>query len=228
MKPFIQVLGLLVVVVVGAFGVVGCGSSDSSSTSATSASTPATTAAADAAAGKAAPSYLFSFYGTDATVTPVAGSEVAYNVSVPVDAASTQVAWFTDRPKRDAGLMTLSDFAALWTEGGEDSFKADPPNVSIVYGSGHGKPKVSIAKMSNTRIVDNPSGTGQLLEATMTVATSQEAVAIGKTDGYLADHARLHAIPKMISSEDTKHFALFVDSYKNPCDLSSRCMGLAT
>jgi hypothetical protein len=223
-----KVLGLVVVLVVGSFGVVGCGSSGSSSTSATSASTPATTAAADAAAGKVASSYLFSFYGTNATVKPVAGSEMAYDVSVPVDAASPEVVWFTDRPNSDAGLMTVGEFASLWTEGGKDSFKADTPNVSIVYGSGHGKPKVSIAKMSNTRIVDNPSGTGQLLEATMTVATSQEAVAIGKTDGYLADHARLHAIPKTISSEDTKHFALFVDSYKNPCDLPTLCFGLAT
>jgi len=219
LASFTKVLSLLGVVVVGAFGVVGCGSSEISSTS---------TASTTAAAKKVAPSYLFSFYGTDARVKRVAGSEIAYDVAVPVDAASTEVAWFTDRPKRDAGLMTVGDFAALWTAGGEDSFTANPPNVSIVFGSGHGKPSTAIAKMSNTRIVDNPSGTGQLLEATMTVATSQEAAAIGKTDGYLADHARLHAVPKRISNADTKHFALFVDSYKDPCDQESRCIGMVT
>jgi len=202
-----KVLGLLVVVAVGAFGVVGCGSSDSSSTSATSTT---------AAAGKVEPSYLFSFYGTDATVTPVAGSEVAYDVSVPVDAASPEVVWFTDRPNSDAGLMTVGEFASLWTEGGKDSFKADTPNVSIVYGSGQGKPSTAIAKMSNTRIVENPSGTGQLLEATMTVATSQEAAVLAKSEGPLAAHAKLHTTPKTISNADTKHFALFVDSYANP------------
>jgi len=216
-----KVLGLLVVVVVGALGVVGCGSSDSSSTSA---STPATTAAtataaADAAAGKVAPSYLFSFYGTNATVKRVAGSEMAYDVSIPVDAANTGITWFTDRPNRDAGLMTSKQFAALWTHGGKDSFNANPPNVSIVFGSGHGKPKSAIAKMSNTKLVDNPNGTGQLLLATMTVDTNQEAAALAKTDGFLAVQAKRHTTPETITNADTKQFAVFVDSYggMQPC-----------
>ncbi|MEI6687735.1 MAG: hypothetical protein WCN97_00085 [Thermoleophilia bacterium] len=208
MKPFMKVLGLLVVVVVGAFGVVGCGSSDSSSTSA---STPATTAAADAAAGKVAPSYLFSFYGTNATVKPVAGSEMAYDVSIPVDAANTGITWFTDRPNRDAGLMTIKQFAALWTQGGKDSFNANPPNASIVFGSGQGKPKTAIAKMSNTKLVDNPNGTGQLLLTTMTVDTNQEAAALAKSDGFLAVHATRHTTPQTITNADTKRFAVFVD-----------------
>jgi len=212
-----KVLGLVVVVVVGAFGVVGCGSSGSSSTSATSASTPATTAAsttsADAAAEKAAPAYLFSFYGTDATVKRVAGSEVAYDVSIPVDAANTGVTWFTDRPNRDAGTMTFEALASLWTKEGKDSFTADPPNVSIVFGSGKGQPKAAIAKMSNTKIVENPSGEGQLLQATMTVATGQEAAEIAKADGLVAVHAKRHTTPKTITNADVKHFAVFIDDY---------------
>jgi len=218
-KPFVKVLGLLVVVVVGAFGVVGCGSSESSSTSASTPATTAATAAADAAAGKVAPSYLFSFYGTNATVKRVAGSEMAYDVSIPVDAANTGITWFTDRPNRDAGLMTSKQFAALWTQGGKDSFNANPPNVSIVFGSGHGKPKSAIAKMSNTKLVDNPNGTGQLLLATMTVDTNQEAAALAKTDGFLAVQAKRHTTPETITNADTKQFAVFVDSYggMQPC-----------
>jgi len=215
-----KVLGLLVVVAVGAIGVVGCGSSDSSSTStSTPATTAASTTAADAAAGKVAPSYLFSFYGTNATVKPVAGSEMAYDVSIPVDTANTGITWFTDRPNRDAGLMTSKQFAALWTQGGKDSFNANPPNVSIVFGSGHGKPKAAIAKMSNTRLVDNPNGTGQLLLATMTVDTNQEAAALAKTDGFLAVQAKRHTTPETITNADTKQFAVFVDSYggMQPC-----------
>jgi len=212
-----KVLGLLVVVVVGAFGVVGCGSSGSSSTSATSASTPATSAAsttaADAAAEKAAPAYLYSFYGTDATVKRVAGSEVAYDVSIPVDAANTGVTWFTDRPNRDAGTMTFEALASLWTKEGKDSFTADPPNVSIIFGSGKGQPKTAIAKMSNTKIVENPSGEGQLLQATMTVATGQEAAEIAKGGGLVAVHAKRHTTPKTITNADVKHFAVFIDDY---------------
>jgi hypothetical protein len=212
-----KVLGLVVVVVVGAFGVVGCGSSDSSSTSATSASTPATaatTTTADAAAEEAAPAYLYSFYGTDATVTPVAGSKVAYDVSVPVDAASTEVTWFTDRPNRDAGTMSFEALASLWAKPGADSFSADPPNVSIVFGSGKGQPRTAIAEMTNTKIVDNPSGEGQLLQATMTVATGQEAAEIAKADGLVAVHANRHTTPKTITNADAKHFAVFIDDYK--------------
>jgi len=210
-KPFVKVLGLLVVVVVGAFGVVGCGSSESSSTSASTPATTAATAAADAAAGKVAPSYLFSFYGTNATVKRVAGSEMAYDVSIPVDAANSEITWFTDRPNRDAGLMTIKQFAALWAKEGQDSFKANPPNASIVFGSGQGKPKTAIAKMSNTRLVENPNGNGQLLLTTMTVDTNQEAAALAKTDGFLAVHATRHTTPQTITNADTKRFAVFVD-----------------
>jgi hypothetical protein len=221
LKSFTKLLGLLVVVVVGAFGVAGCGSSDSSSTSSTTpattsaTSTAATTAAAVAADEEVAPAYLFSFFGTDATVKPVAGSKVAYDVSVPVDSASTEVTWFTDRPNRDAGTMSFDALASLWTKEGKDSFKADPPNVSIVFGSGDGVTRTAIAKMSNTRIVDNPSGTGQLLQATMTIATSQEAAALAKTGGLVAAQAKNSTTPKTLTNADTKNFAVFIDDYKS-------------
>jgi len=203
-----KVLGLLVVVVVGAFGVVGCGSSDSSSSSTT------------AAAEKVAPSFLFSFYGTDAMVKRAAGSDLAYDVAVPVDAASSGVTWFTDRPVRGAGLMTFEQFASLWTEEGKDSFKANPPNVSIVFGSGHGKPRTAIAKMSNTKIVDNPNGNGQLLQATMTVDTGQQVAALEKADGFVADQAKNSTVVKTVTAADAKHFAVFVDSgNSNNCNI---------
>jgi len=204
-----KVLGLLGVVGVGAFGVVGCGSSESSSASTTSTTT--------AAVKNAGPSYLFSFYGTNATVKRVAGSKMAYDVSVPVDATNTEVTWFTDRPNRDAGLMSVGQFAAMWTEEGKDSFKVNPPNVSVVFGSGQGKPKTAIAKMSNTKVIDNPNGSGQLLEARLTVDSNQKAAALAKTDGLLAVQAKRHTTPKTITNADTKHFAVFVDSHHNPC-----------
>ena len=220
MKSFTKLLGLLIVLVVGALGVAGCGSSDGSSTSSTTpattsaTSTAATTAAAAVAADEeVAPAYLFSFFGTDATVKPVAGSKVAYDVSVPVDSASTEVTWFTDRPNRDAGTMSFDALASLWTKEGKDSFKADPPNVSIVFGSGDGVTRTTIAEMSNTKIVDNPSGTGQLLQATMTIATGQEAAAIAKSDGLVGVHAKSHTTPKTLTNADTKNFAVFIDDY---------------
>ena len=213
-----KVLGVVVLVAIGALGAYAYGVGDSSSTSTTSATTSATSTTATAAAAVAAdegvaPAYLFSFFGTDATVKPVAGSKVAYDVSVPVDSASTEVTWFTDRPNRDAGTMSFDALASLWTKEGKDSFKADPPNVSIVFGSGDGVTRTTIAEMSNTKIVDNPSGTGQLLQATMTIATGQEAAAIAKSDGLVGVHAKSHTTPKTLTNADTKNFAIFIDDY---------------
>ena len=215
-----KVLGVVVLVAIGALGAYAYGVGDSSSTSTTSATTSATSTTATAAAAVAAdegvaPAYLFSFFGTDATVKPVAGSKVAYDVSVPVDSASTEVTWFTDRPNRDAGTMSFDALASLWTKEGKDSFKADPPNVSIVFGSGDGVTRTTIAEMSNTKIVDNPSGTGQLLQATMTIATGQEAAAIAKSDGLVGVHAKSHTTPKTLTNADTKNFAIFIDDYKS-------------
>ena len=195
-----KVLGLVVLVAIGVIAAAAYGIGDSSSSSTT------------AAAEKVAPSFLFSFYGTDAMVKRAAGSDLAYDVSVPVDAASSGVTWFTDRPIRGAGLMTFEQFAALWTEEGKDSFKANPPNVSIVFGSGNGKPRTAIAKMSNTKIVDNPNGTGQLLQATMTVDTGQQVAALEKADGFVADQAKNSTVVKTVTAADAKHFAVFVDS----------------
>jgi hypothetical protein len=212
-----KVLGLVVLVAIGVIAAVAYGIGGSSSTSTTSTTTSTTaaaeTTAADADAEKPGPAYLFSFYGTNATVTPVAGSKMAYDVSVPVDAASTEVTWFTDRPNRDAGTMSFEALASLWTKEGKDSFTADPPNVSIVFGSGKGQPRTAIAKMSNTKIVDNPNGKGQLLQATMTVDTSQQAAALEKTDGFVAAQAKNSTFLKTITNADVKHFAVFIDDY---------------
>jgi hypothetical protein len=111
--------------------------------------------------------------------------------------------------------MSVEALASLWTKEGTDSFKADPPNVSIVFGSGKGQPRTAIAEMSNTKIVDNPSGEGQLLQATMTVATGQEAAEIAKGGGLVAVHAERHTTPKTITNADAKNFAVFIDDYKS-------------
>jgi hypothetical protein len=49
--------------------------------------------------------------------------------SLSLEGVSTAV-YFSDRPERIAGHMTVSDFVALWDEG-EDSFSADPPNATL-------------------------------------------------------------------------------------------------
>lgn len=199
MPSFAKSTSLLVVAVLCVGGVVGCGSGDSSSTTAT-------------AAKNAAPSYLFSFEGDDASMTPVAGSDGAYSFSMPIDSVSKAVTWFTDRPNRDAGIMKMTAFTELWSKDGKDSFKADPPNVSFIYGSANGTPKTMIATMSDTKIVGDPNGSGELLQATMTVLTDEEVATLTKTSGHLASHAKRHTAPAIISTADTAKVAVFVDN----------------
>jgi len=201
MRSFTKVLGLLVVVVLGAGAgvVVGCGSSDSSSTKTV------------AAATRAAPSYLFSFEGVDASMKPVGDSDGVYSFSMPIDSATSAATWFSDRPNRDAGTISMTALTSLWTKGGKGSFKADPPNVAFVYDYVNGTPKTMIAQMSNTKIVDNPNSSGELLEATMTVATDQAVAALAKTNGNLAVHAKRHTTPTTMGKSDMKRVAVFVD-----------------
>ena len=39
--------------------------------------------------------------------------------------------YFTDRPVRDAGHVPHEVFVGLWSDSGETSFKADPPNAAL-------------------------------------------------------------------------------------------------
>lgn len=198
MRSFARVLSLLVAVVLGVGGVVGCGSTDSSSTT--------------TAEKKVATSYLFSFEGNDASMTPLAGSDGVYSFAMPLDSVSKAVTWFTDRPNREAGIMKMKAFASLWSQDGKDPFKTDPPNVSFVYGSGNGPPKTMIATMSDLKIVANPNGSGELVQATMTVVADDEIAALAKTSGHLAAHAKRHTTPTTISTADTKKIVVFVDA----------------
>jgi len=40
------------------------------------------------------------------------------------------VIYFSDRPARKAGHMSVSEFIEMWDKG-DDSFKADPPNATL-------------------------------------------------------------------------------------------------
>ena len=194
MTSFTKMLALAVVVV-GAFGVVGCGSSERSSSSTTA----------------AVPERLYVFEGVDASIKPVAGSDGVYSFAMPIDATRKGVTMFTDRPYRDARTLSFEVLASLWTKDGATGFKADPPNVAIVYGPDGAAQKTMIAEMSNAKIVDGPDGKGEVLEATMTIATDQAVAALAKTSGTLGAHAKRHAAFTTIDNADTKEIAVFVD-----------------
>lgn len=71
-----------------------------------------------------------------------------------VDDATT---WFTDRPRRDAGVMTTSAFLAAWGLG-TDSFREDPPNAALVLESDSGLRTVFAIEVFNPQY-DSATGT---------------------------------------------------------------------
>jgi len=75
------------------------------------------------------PRYLFVISGTSGSLD---GDTLTLN-GVP------NVIYFSDRPFRKAGHMSLSNFVEMWDKGG-DSFKADPPNAVLsIFGENGSK-----------------------------------------------------------------------------------------
>ena len=66
------------------------------------------------------PGYLFVLSATSGSLK---GDTLTLN-GVP------NVIYFSDRPARKAGHMSLSEFIEMWNKG-SDSFKADPPNATL-------------------------------------------------------------------------------------------------
>jgi len=64
--------------------------------------------------------YLFVISGTSGSLK---GDTLTLN-GVP------NVIYFTDRPARKAGHLSLEKFVEMWDKG-DDSFKADPPNATL-------------------------------------------------------------------------------------------------
>jgi len=83
------------------------------------------------------PSYLFVISGTSGSLD---GDTLTLN-GVP------NVIYFSDRPARKAGHMSLSNFIESWNKG-SDSFKADPPNATLSVLTKDGAKNVVVELMS--------------------------------------------------------------------------------
>ena len=97
-------------------------------------------------------SLLFVFEGQSAQMAPVEGQAGTYTFTMPIRTAKQPVIWFTDRPARHAGTLSMRNFVGLWSAKGTDTFATDPPNVAIVYTSG-GTQKTFIATMISPVII---------------------------------------------------------------------------
>ena len=79
------------------------------------------------------PRYLYVISGTSGSLE---GDKLILN-GVP------NVVYFSDRPARQAGHMSLSKFVGMWNKGSE-SFKADPPNAVLSIQSKGGNKNIVV------------------------------------------------------------------------------------
>ena len=83
------------------------------------------------------PRYLFVLSATSGSLK---GDTLTLN-GVP------NVIYFSDRPLRKAGHMSLSNFIEMWNKG-SDSYKADPPNATLSVLNKEGAKNVVVELMS--------------------------------------------------------------------------------
>ena len=134
-------------------------------------------------------SVLFVFEGQSAQLAPVEGPAGTYTFTMPIRTAKQPVIWFTDRPARDAGTLSMGNFVGLWSTPGTNTFATDPPNVAIDYTSG-GKQKTLIATMTSPVIIPPTATPGTAkLQATMTAVPEAQLAAYAKGKSKLAKHA---------------------------------------
>ena len=105
--------------------------------------------------------YLFVISGTSGSLD---GDTLTLN-GVP------NVIYFSDRPARKAGHLSISEFIEMWDKG-VDSFKADPPNATLSVLTKDGAKNVVVELMS----VEQKSGS----------VVFKVAVLEGKVKGTLA------------------------------------------
>lgn len=97
-----------------------------------------------------APQFMFVQSAEDLKVDPANSTFRLVNVN-------KQTLYFTDRPKRIAGNITMPAYLDEWTAGeGPDNFSNDPPNATLsVYEPGHADNSLTVVEISHPLIDGN-------------------------------------------------------------------------
>lgn len=151
------------------------------------------------------PEYLYVFDGANATLTPITGKAGSFDFVVPIRRGNHLVTWFTDRPVRDAGQITMRSFAGQWTA----TFKTDPPNVAVTYGK-----RTMIAIMTNARIVGTGTN-GQALRSTLTLIEKTRLAELAKGKALLSAHAKRAGTNDHRGAKTIPSVSVFVDLTMN-------------
>lgn len=72
-------------------------------------------------------SFLFVLRAEKGAIT-----KTAEGYELTLHGMDTKVLYFSDRPVRKAGFITMTQFMSTWTKG-KDSFQDNPPNAAIVH-----------------------------------------------------------------------------------------------
>ena len=91
-------------------------------------------------------SFLFVQNATSGTLTPVAGAEDVFLLTL--EGVSYSTLWFSDRPALIAGHELTRLFIANWGTGQEDSFAASPPNAALDILEGEAEGDVLVVQLS--------------------------------------------------------------------------------
>ena len=170
------------------------------------ASTLTFTLTRDSKSASSEPSYLFVYEGKNAELTPIGDSETEFTLTVPIASEDAKVAWFTDRPYRDAGHITYSELANKFTTNEEDSFKADPPNVAIQI-----EDKTLIAKMTVPKIIPWLNG-GKAFAANFVLVPQKDHKDLISEESFLSQHITRNTQDQHGGAQTLKEVSVFIDN----------------
>ena len=154
-----------------------------------------TNASPCAGSNKKATSFLWTFGGKNVRLKPSATRSREFTLIMPVQGKSNTVTWFTDRPQRVAGQISIGSFVDMWDKtSGPNSFKEDPPNVAISTTGG-----TLVAKMNEPRIIDSED-VGSVMKVSLRLLKNQELSQLSKNKN-LAYHVSRAGDNKLNSSQ---------------------------
>ena len=98
-------------------------------------------------------SVLFFQSSTDATITK---GTTKNTFTITLNHPSDYVSYFTDRPVRKAGVISLSRFLSLWTDKNvKNNFSQNPPNVAINMVLEQGKEQNAVVEIAKPSFINN-------------------------------------------------------------------------
>ncbi|KTD51421.1 hypothetical protein Lqui_0265 [Legionella quinlivanii] len=96
----------------------------------------------------------YMFFQSDSQAQLVKNADSSYTLTL--QNPPNYLSYFSDRPVRSTGLVSLSEFLKLWTDNSiKDNFKEVPPNVAFAMMPASGKQQNFVAVVSSPHYKNN-------------------------------------------------------------------------